>query len=284
VAADRLDDQGDLAFVCVPRCRWRTTRPCWSRASMRRRRWSCNRTSASRLSAIIVASSSDWTAPPISTTDSSPKPAGTPAREAAGLPTTMRCEPGPGLGDRRRWRADPGACPAAGGELAQVQHDVGLGSPNAGAPRPGCTEDGPPPTRRIAGSRRFRSAPHSGVATARKHPHGSCPPCGSSAAPCPPAHAQPRHVQGLFGSSAGAGPQAAGAPAGPRARAAAPGQAARPRPVWPARDHSSSPRNHGLLFGPSWLGWDVGSLPLSGALATSRVPSSIPSSARQRRR
>ncbi len=44
------------------------------------------------------------------------------------------------------------------------------------------------------------------------------------------------------------------------------------------------PRNHGLLFGPSWLGWDVGSLPLGGVLATSRVPSSMPSSARRRHR
>jgi hypothetical protein len=36
-----------------------------------------SRTSASRLSAIIGASSSDWTAPPISMADPSPKPAGT---------------------------------------------------------------------------------------------------------------------------------------------------------------------------------------------------------------
>jgi hypothetical protein len=135
----------------------------------------------------------------------------------------MTFEPGPGLGDRRRWRADPGACSAAGSELSQVQHQVGLGTPHTRAPRPGCAEDGPPPILRIAVSRRFRSASHSGITTDQKHRHD----CGLSVpiqrSSMPASAAQPRHVGGLdrlprLGEER---PQAAGAPAGSRARTAA---------------------------------------------------------------
>jgi hypothetical protein len=136
----------------------------------------------------------------------------------------MTCEPGPGLGDRRRWRADPGACPAAGGELAQVQHQVRLGRPDTGTPRPGCAEEGPSPVPRNPVSRRFRSAPHSGVATAQKHPHDSGPSVRvqRSSRPASECSASSRRG-GLFGFLVWARgtPQPAGAPAGPRARAAA---------------------------------------------------------------
>jgi hypothetical protein len=174
----------------------------------------------------------------------------------ADLPATMTCEPGPGLGDRRQWRADPGAYPAAGGELSQVQHQVGLETPHTRAPRPGCAGNGPLPIPRIAVSRRFRSASHSGVATAR-----SSRMTAALRADPTQLHARQRTLSlvtsgGLIGFLVWAKGTAAGCRSScGSASTRRSSDAARPRSVWPARDHSSSPRNDACCSArPGWVG------------------------------
>jgi hypothetical protein len=163
-------------------------------------------------------------------------------QKRADLLATMTCEPGPGLGDRRRWRPDPGAYPAAGGELSQVQHQVGLETPHTRAPRPGYAGNGPLPIPRMAVSRRFRSASHSGVATAR-----SSLMTAALRADRTQLHARQRTLSlvtsgGLISFLVWAMGTAAGCRSScGSASTRCSYDAARPRSVWPARDHSSSP-------------------------------------------